>query len=153
SICYDQARKNFVLFGGGNTMTERGDPGTWTYDLGNNTWSPVNPPVQPPARANSSMVYDPVSKKVVLFGGDRLNEMLADTWTFDGKTWEQRKPKLSPSPRAGHAMLWLPKAKKILLLGGYGYDSGTGYYASLYKSLPLEAWTYDVAADRWDLVQ
>lgn len=152
SVCYDQANKNLVLFGGGNAMTDRGDPGTWTYSLSKNTWTQLSPAVQPPARANSSLAYDPVSKKVVLFGGDQLNQLLADTWVFDGKTWEQKKPKLSPSPRGGHALVWLPKSQKILLVGGYGYDSGTGYYASLYKSLPLEAWTYDVKADRWDLV-
>jgi hypothetical protein len=28
-----------------------------------------------------------------------------------------------------------------------------GYVERLYRPLPLEAWTYDVAADRWDLIQ
>src|SRR5262245_24833880 len=89
-----------------------------------------------------------------MFGGDRLDQLIADTWVFDSAktTWTERKPKLSPSPRAGHALLWLPKAKKVLLLGGYTYTSTTDYVAPLYKPLPVEAWTYDVAADKWELV-
>src|SRR5262249_20348105 len=77
----------------------------------------------------------------------------ADTWAFDVVTgkWEERRPKVSPAPRAGHALMWLPKAKKVLLLGGYGYTSATGYVESLYRRLPFEAWTYDVATDTWDL--
>jgi hypothetical protein len=155
SLCYDRHNKQFVLFGGGNVQSPRGDPGTWTYTPADNTWSQLDLAKQPPQRANSRLVYDPVAKKVVLFGGDRLDRLLADTWTFDvvTRTWEERKPARCPSPRAGHALLWLPRAKKVLLLGGYGYTSAVGYVESLYRPLPLEAWTYDTAADRWDLVK
>ena len=81
--------------------------------------------MQPPPRANSRLAYDPVAKKVVLFGGDRLDQLLADTWTFDVTTrqWQQQKPELSPSPRAGHALFWLRAAEKLLLVGGYGYGA------------------------------
>jgi hypothetical protein len=154
SMCYDRSAKKFVLFGGGNVQTERGDPGTWTYSPADNRWEPVKTDRQPPARANSRLAYDPWVKKVVLFGGDRLNELVADTWVFDTTTgtWEEKKPAVSPSPRGGHALLWLPKAKKLLLLGGYTYTSTTDYVASLYRPLPLEAWTFDSAAGKWDLV-
>jgi hypothetical protein len=155
SMCYDRSTKQFILFGGGNIQAERGDPGTWTYTPVSNTWTPLNLGGQPPQRANSRLCYDPVNKKVVLFGGDQLDQLLADTWTFDAaaQKWEQQKPTLSPAPRAGHALLWLPRAKKVLLLGGYGYTSAVGYVESLYRRLPLEAWVYDTAADRWDLLQ
>jgi hypothetical protein len=155
SMCYDRHNKQFVLFGGGNVQTERGDPGTWVYSPAANTWTQLKLDRQPPPRANSRLVYDPVNRKVVLFGGDQLDQLVADTWTFDVVTrkWEEKKPARSPSPRAGHALLWLPRAKKVLLLGGYGYTSATGYVEHLYRRLPLEAWLYDTAADRWELVQ
>ena len=153
SMCYDREAKAFILFGGGNIQTDRGDPGTWTYSPTDNRWEQVKCSTQPPQRANSRLVYDPVNRKVVLFGGDRLNELVADTWVFDTakRTWEERKPATTPMPRAGHAMLWLPKAKKVLLLGGYTYTSTVEYVAALYKPLQLEAWTYDVAANAWEL--
>lgn len=155
SMCYDAHNKRFLLFGGGNIQTERGDPGTWSYSPADNTWTQLKLDVQPPPRANSRLVYDPVAKKVVLFGGDQLDQLLADTWTFDvvAQKWEQKRPAVGPAPRAGHSLLWLPKAKKILLLGGYGYTSAVGYVESLYRRLPLEAWVYDTAADKWNLVQ
>jgi len=153
-MCYDRSAKKFVLFGGGNIRSERGDPGTWTYSPAENQWEQLKPDRQPPARANSGLVYDPENKKVVCFGGDRLDQLTADTWVFDTakQSWEERKPAISPAPRGGHAMLWLPKAEKVLLLGGYTYTSTVDYCAALYRPLPLEAWTYDVAANRWELV-
>lgn len=152
SMCYDQHHKRFVLFGGGNIQTPRGDAGTWSYTPATNRWERLPVDLQPPARANSRLVYDPLSKQVVLFGGDRLNELVADTWTLDvlKNEWRRRTPDRWPSPRGGHAMLWLPQAKKVLLVGGYTYTSAIGYVASMYAALPADAWTYDVAADRWE---
>jgi hypothetical protein len=155
SMCYDRHNKRFVLFGGGNVQGERGDPGTWTYSPADNAWTRLNPDRQPPPRANSRLVYDPVARKVVLFGGDQLDQLLADTWVFDVVTgkWDERKPARGPAPRGGHALLWLPRAKKVLLLGGYGYTSAVGYVERLYRPLPPEAWVYDTEKDRWDLVR
>ncbi|HXD87630.1 MAG TPA: kelch repeat-containing protein [Urbifossiella sp.] len=156
SMCYDAGAQRFVLFGGGNVQSPRGDPGTWTYSPAENKWERVKADKQLSPRANARLVYDPVNKKVVLFGGDRLDQLQTDLWVFDsGKgSWEERKPpdSLSPSPRAGHAMFWLPKAKKVLLLGGYTYASTTDYVAPLYKPLPMEAWTLDLAKMEWHCV-
>lgn len=155
SLCYDRHQKQFILFGGGNIQSERGDPGTWVYSPSANTWTQLELSQQPPQRANSQLVYDPVNRKVVLFGGDRLDQLWADTWTFDvaKRQWEQVQTERNPIPRAGHALLWLPKAKKVLLLGGYGYTSETGYVAAMYRRLPLEAWTFDTALGKWDFIQ
>ncbi len=155
SLCHDRQHKQFVLFGGGNVQTQRGDPGTWTYTPATNEWKQLDLAVQPPQRANSQLVYDPVHRKIVLFGGDQLDQLIADTWTFDlaSQTWTQAQPRKSPSPRAGHSLLWLPKAEKVLLLGGYTYTSAVGYVERLYQPLPLEAWVYDVAVHEWQLVR
>ena len=155
SMCYESHRQRFVLFGGGNVPTERGDPGTWTYSPKDNHWSQLKLDRQPPPRANSRLAYDPIAKKVVLFGGDQLAQLISDTWTFDvvADRWEECQPSVSPSPRGGHALLWLPRAKRLLLLGGYGYSSTTEYVASLYRSLPLEAWLFETGTSTWQLVQ
>ena len=143
-----------LLFGGGNVQTGRhGDPGTWTYDPAANAWEELKLDEQPAPRGQfSPMVYNTVNQQVVLFGGDQLNQLLSDTWTFNGRRWEEKKPALAPAPRGGHALLWLPLAKKVLLLGGYGYESAVGYYPAVYRDRPLEAWTYDAAGDKWQFV-
>ena len=152
SLCYVPHIRKVLLFGGANVQTERGDPGTWTYDPAANVWEELKLTRQPPPRALSPMVYDPVHQQVVLFGGDQLNQLLGDTWTFDGKKWQEKKPALAPAPRGGHALLWLPRAGKVLLLGGYSYESAVGYYPAVYRTRPLEAWTYDVGADKWEFI-
>ena len=58
SMCYDQHNRRFVLFGGGNIQSPRGDPGTWTYSPADNAWTQLSLDRQPPPRANSRMVYD-----------------------------------------------------------------------------------------------
>ena len=155
SMVYDGHNRQFVLFGGGNVQSERGDPGTWVYAPGKNAWTQLKLETQPPQRANSRLAYDAAAKKIVLFGGDQLDQLLADTWTFDvvKQEWREAKPSHAPAPRGGHALLWLPKAKKVLLVGGYTYTSTTSYVASLYQRLPVELWTYDVSANRWDLLK
>jgi len=154
SMVYDRHNKRFVLFGGGNVQSQRGDPGTWSYAPAENVWTQLKLDVQPPARANSRLVYDPRAKAVVLFGGDQLDQLLSDTWIFDvvKQTWQEVKPERSPAPRGGHALLWLPKANRILLVGGYTFTSTTDYVASLYQRLPVELWTFDTATRRWDLL-
>ena len=156
SMIYDAHNKQFVLFGGGNVQTPRGDPGTWVYSPAKNTWTQLKPDTQPPARANARLAYDPFNKKIVLFGGDQLDQLVCDTWLFDvvTQTWSEAAfPKDAkagvPAPRAGHALLWLPKAKRILLVGGYAYTSTTSYVAPLYRRLSAELWTFDAATRRW----
>lgn len=155
SLCYDAHGKRFILFGGGNVPTPRGDPGTWAYSPANNTWTELRVDPQPPPRANARLAYDPVAKKIVLFGGDQLNQLLSDTWTFDvqRERWEECRPALSPAPRGGHALVWLPTAKRLLLVGGYQYSSTTDYVASLYKALPWEAWLYSTDSNTWQLIE
>src|SRR5476651_2067407 len=53
SMVYDRHNKQFVLFGGGNVQSERGDPGTWTYSPSKNAWTHVKLDKQPLQRANS----------------------------------------------------------------------------------------------------
>ena len=277
SMCYDPVNKKVLLFGGGNVQSERGDPGTWTYDPASNTWcqlgfssASLDRPrqacealrvrtkglaeavraryfraelpeqkkvdlgklaerlaadvaylrtsllnaqgknqhekrqiawalaeidaaqsrfqqaqkllagtigsecikaaegakdalgsavdalaVQPPQRALSRMVYDPARKQIVLFGGDQLDRLLADTWVFDcaSQRWLEQRPSLGPSPRGGHALVYLPKSQRILLFGGYTYTSSTDYCGGQFAPLPFEMWAYDPGANEWTLLQ
>src|SRR5262249_13915825 len=111
--------------------------------------------VQPPQRALSRMVYDPVKRQIVLFGGDQLDRLLADTWVFDcaSRRWLEKRPALGPAPRGGHALVYLPKSKKVLLFGGYTYTSKTDYCGGQYAALPFEMWTFDPITDTWALVR
>ncbi|MBL8799478.1 MAG: hypothetical protein JNM56_36690, partial [Planctomycetia bacterium] len=104
---------------------------------------------EPPARALSPIVYDEKSKLFVLFGGDHLDYLMNDTWTFDPakKKWEQRQPKTAPPPRANHVLKITDG--KITLSGGYTYTSSTDYVGAQYREIDDGEWTYDIAANTW----
>lgn len=155
AMCADGVNKEIVLFGGCGLNTQRAGPGTWVYSTEKNEWRQLELDTQPPVRALAPMVYDPETQKIVLFGGDRLDQLYADTWVYDcrTRTWEERRPPISPSPRFGHALLYLPKSKTVALLGGKGYTSSCSYCARLYRPLPFEMWTYDVSANTWSMFE
>ena len=44
-------------------------------------WTQQSPGVVPSARWAGSMVFDPVSNSMVLFGGENVSVELAETWT------------------------------------------------------------------------
>jgi len=155
ALCADPVNKEIVLFGGCGVRTENASPGTWVYSTEKNEWRKLDLKIQPPHRALSPMAFDVKSKKIVLFGGERLDQLYSDTWVYDCplRTWEERKPELSPSPRFGHGLIFLSKSKTIAVLGGKTYTSSTSYCAMLYKPLPFEMWTYDVTQNKWSLLK
>jgi hypothetical protein len=64
------------------------------------------------------MAYDPVSKKVVLFGGYN-GIYLNDTWTFDGTTWAHVTTSVAPPVRTNASMAFDSIAHVLVLFGGY----------------------------------
>jgi hypothetical protein len=58
---------------------------TWVWN--GTDWTMQNPADRPSARERSGMAYDPVSRVLVLFGGDGVGGNLGDTWTWDGANW------------------------------------------------------------------
>jgi hypothetical protein len=64
------------------TVTEA--PTTTTSTPAPAFWTDLNPGgVSPVARTGQAMVYDPVSQRVLLFGGWSAAEIYNDTWSYD----------------------------------------------------------------------
>ena len=113
---------------------------------------------EPPPRAlvcdpkskSQSLIYEPESKKYVLFGGDHLDYLTNDLWIFDPAIprWEQRHTESSPSPRANHR-LTAPGDGSIRMTGGYTYASNTDYLGGQYQDLNDGEWIYIVETNRW----
>ncbi|MBL8025661.1 MAG: hypothetical protein JNL74_04585, partial [Fibrobacteres bacterium] len=149
AICYDAYNKEIVLFGGADVDVRNGNCGTWTYSPAANKWTKLALSVEPPPRCYSQLVYDAKNRCIIVFGGDHLDYLTADTWVYDcvAKQWSKKNPTRSPSPRAGHALLYLPKSRSVVLIGGYNYTSG---YSAVN---PFEMWRYDVTVDEWKLIK
>src|SRR6202011_4627063 len=72
-----------------------------------------------PPRASFASAYDPVGKKVVLFGGFNANAVLNETWTFNGTTWTQANPKTVPAGASGPILFTDPASGHAIMFGGY----------------------------------
>jgi hypothetical protein len=111
---FDLGHGVLVVFGhnGLTGLTE-----TWLWD--GNRWMRQAPAASPPDRFGGAMGYDPVSRRVLLYGGGTNSSpgTLGDTWLWDGTTWTQQAPASSPGPRLGAAM---GSGQTLLLYSGDG---------------------------------
>jgi hypothetical protein len=104
-------------------------------------WKQLSPPNSPPGRSLFAMVYDPISKKVIAFGGSGATGNLNDTWAFDGTTWTKINTTGAPSARNGVTLAYDRPTKKLVMFGGY---SGSKYLS--------DTWTFDGATSTWTQV-
>ncbi|MCW8140886.1 MAG: hypothetical protein KIT58_18445 [Planctomycetota bacterium] len=65
------------------------------------------------------MTFDAARGAVVLFGGQAGDDLLGDTWTWDGRVWREVTVDPAPSPRRGHAMTYDPRRRAVLVFGGW----------------------------------
>ncbi|MBY8987598.1 MAG: hypothetical protein KGD61_04010 [Candidatus Lokiarchaeota archaeon] len=99
----------------------------------------------PSARYGSTMVYDPVLRKVILFGGGYQEgasyELFNDMWLYDptSNLWIEIYPTAKPSARSGHIMVYDSTNHKTLLFGGWVEDIG----------LMNDTWIYDSQTNQW----
>jgi hypothetical protein len=93
----------------------------------------MQPATVPPSRSYAAIVYDPIRKTVLMFGGrkpETVTRAYADTWTWDGTTWKDVTS--SPSPNfAVPTAAFDPTANAVVTLG---YSDA---------SLSMEMWSWD----------
>jgi hypothetical protein len=140
AMAYDSDRGVTVFFGGeiGKEGEETCFDDTQEYD--GRQWRQISVGVKPPKRAGHMMAYDPVRKRVVMFGGylKYLNDLgapsfhfYADTWLYrsDGVTgfWEEQ-PQARVLPSTYNAgMVWDSVNNVVLLnIGNSGTWSWNG---------------------------
>lgn len=91
---------------------------TWTFD--GVTWAQVAVSHSPPVRAAAQMVYDSVTRKVVLFGGYNGTNYLGDTWLWDGTTSRWTRVRTAHRPaRVTGPMLFPDPNGRVDLFGGF----------------------------------
>ena len=105
--------------------------GLWSWQVSG--WVPLGFADNPPGRWNGSMVFNPASQQIVMFGGFKDKDLFDDTWLLNKEGWEQLITKTIPPRRNGHSMFYDQTRGTVVLFGGL--DGGTFY------------------ADMWELVQ
>ena len=158
-MTWDPIRQRVILFGGrdgsGNALRD-----TWAFDPVAKSWTSLTPTCRkgqtcplPPARYYHAMAWSSVLGKVVIFGGEQMNDtFLSDAWAFDGTTWQQLPTKSAPSARAGLGMAEDAATGKLVAYGGFGaYPMGSGI--SLEPVRDTQTWILDPKAATWTPVQ
>ena len=140
SVAYDSDTGQMILFGGWNDTSQFGD--TWAYDPATGAWTDLNPDGdEPTGRQSPAMAYDPVSGKVILFGGWSGSNWVDYTCAYDvaANTWTYLYPSSDqPTARAGHSMVYDPEREQIILFGGWDGLDSLG-----------DMWVYDPADGIW----
>jgi len=102
-------------------------------------WLKVIPKSSSPAVAAMSMAYDPISKKVLSFGGYDTNGYRNDTWLFDGATWTQVNTAVAPPARAAAGITVDRLSGNLILFGGF---NGSQYLGDTWVwSGKTQTWT------------
>lgn len=104
----------------------------------NPTWLRIILDNAPTPRCDGAMAYDPVSKKLVLFGGFDATHQLGDTWVFDGAKWTDVTTAVAPTPRASATMAFDSVTGQLVLFGGF---DGANYLN--------DTWLWDGATSTW----
>ena len=121
-MALDPDRGRLLLFGGqSNDDPYLGD--LWAFDTGSRAWTEIETN-NPPPRNLYSLVRNPVTGDLILFGGASADGMRGDIWIFDieSEEWsvEVLDPEISPliPPRDSHDAVWLESQGVMLMFGG-----------------------------------
>lgn len=80
-------------------------------------WVRLYPAASPPARWESSLVFDAARGDCLLFGGQSSSGDLGDQWHFDGSTWSAVAV-ATPPARSQHRMAYDTLRSVVVLFGG-----------------------------------
>ena len=158
NFVYDPVGKRFWMWNGaiGGNKGENAQPGCsqyagyldqWTYDPAANSWTRQGQ--SPDRMLASGAAYDPASRTIVQFGGDRSRSSRTTDWTFimDAATGQwTRLGTMSPSPPPSTniqgGFVYMANLKKFLQFGGRN-GSGT-------QVAHDQTWLFDPARRKWE---
>jgi hypothetical protein len=148
SMVYVPVNDSFFLFGGYYEGSPTSD--MWAFDSSQDAWNPVAPSgAMPELRSEATMVYDPDSQKVLLFGGIANTKFLQDTWEWDPvlAEWQERFPAQMPVARYQAVAAWTPG--QVVLFGG-GQEGGNPPLNDLWLwNSSAGSWTEIPMSDPW----
>jgi hypothetical protein len=125
AMAYDAGAQRVILFGGnsgegtwtGNIILDD----TWAYDPVTDTWEDRAPATAPPGRIFGLMGYDPVSGRILLWGGASW-ENDAVVWAYDyaANSWTSLGDRGAPSARWSAGAAYDTTLQGLVIAGGIG---------------------------------
>jgi hypothetical protein len=87
-MAYDTKANALYIFGGATSTSTFSSLTDKTWVLTGGRWRELTPVASPSKRGAPAMGYDPIRKRIVLYGGfDSSRNNLDDTWEWDGQEW------------------------------------------------------------------
>ncbi len=87
-MAWNKDEDALYMFGGATSMFTFSSLTDTTWVLRDGSWKELHPAFAPSTRGGPAMGYDPVRKRIVLYGGfDADQNNLNDTWEWDGRNW------------------------------------------------------------------
>ncbi|MFN2545181.1 MAG: kelch repeat-containing protein [Actinomycetota bacterium] len=100
---------------GGPAHAEAGSASRWVLADGH---------ADPGQRLGETLTYDTAADQMILFGGQRPNVVVNDTWAWSGSRWTRLNPATSPPARVWAAAAYDPASSKMVLFGGSDGSGG-----------------------------
>jgi hypothetical protein len=125
ALAVDPDRKCVVRYGGHRLQPRAPEVYGEVWEWDGSRWWHRPAAVKPPPRTYAAMAFDPIRRRIVMFGGTQNRSLqaeenitLGDFWEWDGRTWREIRTQVAPSPRLGATMVTDPVRKKVVLFGG-----------------------------------
>ncbi len=129
SAVYDSTTNRMIVFGGYANSTFAKD--LWVLSNANGlggipAWTPLTPTGGPSGRYSHSAIYDPVSKRMTVFGGVANFMLQNDLWALSNPTglggapaWAQLTPTGGPTARYSHSAAYHQATNRMIVFGGF----------------------------------
>jgi hypothetical protein len=106
--------------------------------------TPIHALAQPENRIGPRMIYDPVNKQFLLYGGatwqNNRYHFYGELWSYqpETNTWTQIPTTNQPLPRFNHMLTYIPQRHQLFLFGGWSTNDKID-----------DTWIYDIASSTW----
>jgi len=141
-MVYIASNHTMMLFGGLNTTNHAWLGDTWFFNPQTDEWVNKIPVVSPPKRSDTTLIYDSLENRVLLFGGYDNGLRYDDLWEYNitMNNWTELTAVIKPTARYGLSLICNNMSNKIYLFGGR---------CSIYNN---DLWNYNQSSLSWDLI-
>lgn len=125
AMAYDPLNDRIVMFGGYSQSDGKGERLSDTWQFRNGKWARLDV-AGPSARVGAAVVFDPVRRAVLLFGGSTEDRAYGagtgETWILEKNRWARLRT-VQPPNIFNSAMAYMTERNEVIRFGGWNGSS------------------------------